>query len=769
MIRAHGEGGNDTAMKAKFVLWIVLSLIPVLLALNDIIWLKFFFRGGGPPILIFSFLAFVLAVPIFLSWLIYSLHTLVKKQLSIALLAITATIVSGTPIYWAVFLMGGPRLAIGRSLGRITPLNSYVVRSFVKDLKGPDIETRKFALAALAELGTESLRRGAKAAVPVIIELLKDRNTRLEAADALGAMGSDAKEASPALVEVLVDQDNATSIAVGAALRDIGPGAVPALIEALGDRPRMARAAFVLGQIGPAAKDAILALTKLLEHPNPDIHQNARKALKQISGEESPSYFVEWPPVMTIQAIPESAALVYAKISLAQAKAGKRAAAEMTSREAFLIAAGIYNEIDKDKAFESIAELQAKAGEVKRAVETASAIKNDYRKVRALLGIAKAQAKAGDQQGAQTTFGKAIETASSLKNKHFALAGIAEARAEARDVQGALNTSVLLPSNSMKAEVLAVIAEAQVKAGDLKGARETIRTSAQLAGSSRKSAIFTSIAEAQAKTGDMAGALESAIATSGLLIKVETADIQVAIQIVSTIRDSFQRAEALRAIALVQAKTGDRAGAKLTFEKAVESAVAMSDDDPIKLLTLKEIAEIQEKAGEPADAKETVRHLFQIAIAIKDQGLRVWWIEEFAVSQAKEGDVKGALKVAKTYWDDFEKLADGRIKGRGQTPLERIAVALVEAGDLVSARQIASGVKNDIEKFQIITGIAAAQAKAGDFEGSLKTATEIQPGTNFYDNVLRAIAETQVEAGDIEGALETAGAMITGRRPLARR
>ena len=336
------------------------------------------------------------------------------------------------------------------------------VRSFITDLKDPDLEVRNFALAALAELGPEALRpealrREAKEAVPVIIELLKDKNTRHQAADALQAIGPDAKEASPTLVEVLVDPDEGTSIGIAAALRDIGPGAVPALIEALGDRPRMTRAAFVLGQIGPAAKDALPVLTKLLEHPNPDIRQNARKALKQISGEESPSYFTEWPPVMTVKDIWESTALVYAKIALAQAKAGKRTAAEMTSQEALLIAAGIYNEIDKDKAFEAIAELQAKTGEVKRAVETASDVKNDYRKVHALLGIAKAQAKAGDQQGAQTTFGKAIEIASSLKNKHFALADIAEARAEARDVQGALNTSVLLPSDSRKAEVLAVI------------------------------------------------------------------------------------------------------------------------------------------------------------------------------------------------------------------------------------------------------------------------------------------------------------------------
>ena len=62
-----------------------------------------------------------------------------------------------------------------------------------------------------------------------------DPTRREQAAKDIGRIGPAAKEAVPALTEALDDDDYDVTIAVINTLADIGPVAVPALIQALGD------------------------------------------------------------------------------------------------------------------------------------------------------------------------------------------------------------------------------------------------------------------------------------------------------------------------------------------------------------------------------------------------------------------------------------------------------------------------------------------------------------------------------------------------------
>ena len=143
------------------------------------------------------------------------------------------------------------------------------VQRYINNLDLPDAEDRKHAAETLGKIGAE-----AKDAIPRLVELLMDPEeaVREAAARALGQIGWAAKDAVPKLIALLKDtHDYVRQVAAGA-LGEIGTqaeDAVPHLIELLKDPGEGVReaAAGALGRIGPAAKDAIPHLVELLKGP----------------------------------------------------------------------------------------------------------------------------------------------------------------------------------------------------------------------------------------------------------------------------------------------------------------------------------------------------------------------------------------------------------------------------------------------------------------------------------------------------------------------
>ena len=152
------------------------------------------------------------------------------------------------------------------------------VESLVAALKDQNEDVRKAAARTLGDMGPN-----AKAAVPALIDGLKDENLRFNAAIALGQIGT--ASIAP-LIEALKDHEEDVRKSAASALGQIGPDAKaarPHLVDVLEDENAAVRAsaARALGQIGPIV-EAFLHLIDALEDPNDHVSESAAHALEQI-------------------------------------------------------------------------------------------------------------------------------------------------------------------------------------------------------------------------------------------------------------------------------------------------------------------------------------------------------------------------------------------------------------------------------------------------------------------------------------------------------
>src|SRR5262249_47237501 len=104
-------------------------------------------------------------------------------------------------------------------------------------------------------------------------------------------IGDGARKAVPVLVEALKDKDGEVRVSVAQVLADLDENqaklVLPVLLNDLkADDSKVRRgAAYVLGQLGAAAKEATPILVKLQQDdPNADVRQAAKQALVKIRG-----------------------------------------------------------------------------------------------------------------------------------------------------------------------------------------------------------------------------------------------------------------------------------------------------------------------------------------------------------------------------------------------------------------------------------------------------------------------------------------------------
>jgi HEAT repeat protein len=170
-----------------------------------------------------------------------------------------------------IVMVGLGMLGVGGSVCAAEKERVYkgkTARQWVAVLKDKsDRRSKEWVIGTLGEMGPD-----ARVAVPALIELLKDKDLRVEAAAALGEIGPDAKAALPAMMEALRAERRAQSLGcyrVARSLALIGEAAVPLLLDALEKEQDIQEAvATALGYIG---EPAAAPLVRLLAGKNTDL------------------------------------------------------------------------------------------------------------------------------------------------------------------------------------------------------------------------------------------------------------------------------------------------------------------------------------------------------------------------------------------------------------------------------------------------------------------------------------------------------------------
>ncbi len=149
-------------------------------------------------------------------------------------------------------------------------------------LKDKSAKVRAHALLALGQIGA-----AAKDSVPAMAASLKDpdENVRRTALLAIRAIHPGPKVMVPILGKLLEDADPAIQGRICNAIAEAGAEAVPGLIEALTNEKAAFWALIILRDIGPAAKEAVPAITEKLKDKRPEIRREAVLTLGAMGSE----------------------------------------------------------------------------------------------------------------------------------------------------------------------------------------------------------------------------------------------------------------------------------------------------------------------------------------------------------------------------------------------------------------------------------------------------------------------------------------------------
>ena len=332
----------------------------------------------------------------------------------------------------------------------------------------------------------------------------------------------------------------------------------------------------------------------------------------------------------------------------------------------------------------------------------------------------------------------------------------------------ALQEANSIDKSGSRAVMFQEIGKAQAKTGDLSAARQSFAAALKIAssiGGTLRSGALREIATAQVEAGDIAGALRTAYGFHNVLTRVE----------------------ALRSIAIVQAKARDEEAARQTLAAAVDAAGSHAR-------TLIEIAIEQAEAGDIAgglrtardihDVEEQARALYEIArvqaragdlraagrtfdsaLALErahdiepDAGLfRDVYLREFVTIQAEAGDIAAALSTARnlSYYDVF------LITDFGDGLRHLISEHARTADDIALVIEAAHTIEYAGFRAPVLGVIARKQAALGDRHGSEQTfaaALKIAYETDLPKNralALCDIAAAQTAVGDKQAARST--------------
>jgi tetratricopeptide (TPR) repeat protein len=267
-----------------------------------------------------------------------------------------------------------------------------------------------------------------------------------------------------------------------------------------------------------------------------------------------------------------------------------------------LATANALPEMDRWNALSTICQERVSAGDLESAEKVAALINPPRVNLTIKQIMARAYAKAGRRADARKALQEASEIIDSLsksdeQTKNLYLLDNIQYEAAAGEVGAALATVASLklpPDDARRKDALREIAQAQAKAGDFAGA---LKTCEELPADAVKARALAGVAYAQAEAGDSVGAGESRAKALSVLralppslaadkpfatlarVQGRLGNLPGALAALSAIpQDHIERSWALMAIAKLQVKANQKAGAIGTYQQAAVTASALADN-----------------------------------------------------------------------------------------------------------------------------------------------------------------------------------------------
>ena len=374
------------------------------------------------------------------------------------------------------------------------------------------------------------------------------------------------------------------------------------------------------------------------------------------------------------------------KIALAQAAVGYTASARATARS-------IDDSQGRIDALAGVASTLARQGRRKDAgtffnlaVEDAGAIIDGYRRAVALGKVAWAQAEAGDESGARKTLDRALRAGGNGMDVYSAGATIASMA-------------------GVDPYVLIQIAGAQMKVGDLNGARKTLDRAYQSvsedASRSQVKWLFN-IASAQTAAGDAEGARRTIDTAArrlkssddndlakNLVYHIPPDQLETLLEIAAPLSpdDSEAEQDLVYHVAMRQAQKGET-------RRSLHNASTI-DRVSRRDAVLKEIVSAQARAGQFTEATET-------AVSIRDSNKRIRALAEIARAQTQSGDLSGSRMTLGTATGELTGSGAAGITTWTYTDLARAQVAARQGGEAKETLRTA------LQKLRSATNLARA-------------------------------------------------------------
>lgn len=378
-----------------------------------------------------------------------------------------------------------------------------------------------------------------------------------------------------------------------------------------------------------------------------------------------------------------------------------------------------------DGPIRSVACELARVGELGRAMELVAQL-DEFWRGSAIASLAGPLAQAGEFELARAT----LERAGDEPWNWMSMVEIANEQIQRGQTEASRSTLAGAVATAGRADSMALqqIGEAQALAGFLEDSRESFALALSAAlrevkraesetDWSRSAAAhkLQGVAQSQARVGEFAGALETT-----RLMRTE--------QMVWDSRaQAWIEGEALRDIAIEQAKTGDFVAARATANKI------RHPDETVKALT--EIALLKAGAGQINDACDDLAHA-------------------------------GAVSVPESEHDEEKERAVKRLAQVGGA-LGKIGQREAARATLARALDIARAIGYQENSGRALAAIVSTQAEIGDFAGALENAQLIVL-ESWLSSALKSIALAQLRGGAVQDAVRTAGLERAGRIALLR-